>query len=189
MRHRWARVSLLIALATAARIVAADTPKGGTEKGSLPLPPMRNGGIVDLWEHDHEYIKGQFGQFELLNRDNVSFRMKTEGVADTTWKLAAIGNFLPGSIQYATLARRKGRDDGVLLLMFRWVSPDDSSSPHGVFYDAVIGKDALLIRTKQGIETPVDTLELSCSDTERLCAKCFFDSTSHQMILRMVDKD
>ncbi|MBD3344517.1 MAG: hypothetical protein GF401_05600 [Chitinivibrionales bacterium] len=155
--------------------------------GKLPVPPFANGGITSLWAHDHEYIQKEFGEFELLSYGNIDYRVEKNGVTDTTWKVVAMGNYLQEGIQFATLARLKNRTDGILLIMFDWAEIGDSPQTNGVFYHSFIGKESLLIRTKQS-SSGTDTLEFSCADTERLCGKCYFDSTSNQMLLKMVGK-
>ncbi len=156
---------------------------------SMRVPPLMNGGIAGLWFREHAYIQQQYGDFELLNLSNVGRQVKTEAGIDSSWKLVAIGNFLDSGIQYATLAKVKDTPGGTLLIMFEWTDPGDTTRAHGVFYDAFLSKDQLLIRTKQAIEGEIDTLEFSCADMERVCGRCYYHAASGAMKLRMVGKD
>jgi hypothetical protein len=167
-------------------LVAQDT---SNPSGRVPVPPLSKGGIASLWYREHEFIQEEYGDFDLLNFDNVAYRIRSGGMTDTTWQLTAIGNFLREGLQFATLARLKNRADGVLLIMFEWVDPSDTTRSHGVFYDTFVSKDQLLIRTKQSGVGHLDTLEFSCADAQRRCGKLFFDSALDKMVLRLTDKD
>ncbi|MBD3320035.1 MAG: hypothetical protein GF350_02965 [Chitinivibrionales bacterium] len=182
------RTVTIAALSTLLLHIHAGTAADTTGSGRLPLPPFSNGGISSLWVHDHEYVQQEIAEFELLNFRNIDYRVKKNGITDTTWKLVAMGNFLNEDIQFATLARLKKRTDGILLIMFDWAQAGDSSKTHGVFYHSFIGKKSLLIRTKQSAGS-VDTLEFSCADTKRVCGKCYFDPVGNQMLLKMVGKE
>ncbi|MBD3422301.1 MAG: hypothetical protein GF398_19480 [Chitinivibrionales bacterium] len=181
MHMRAVLVAFLLAFAA---LLSANTG------GRVPLPPFVNGGIASLWYPDHKHIEEKFGAFELLNYANTSYRVGKEGVADTSWKLVAMGNYLPRDIQFATLAHVAGKENGILLIMFEWAGAGDTAQSHGVFYTSFIGKKNMLIRTKQtsGNEG-VDTLEFSCADTQRRCGKCFFDERSGSMQMVLTDKD
>ncbi len=156
----------------------------------LPLPPFSNGGIRGLWAHDHEYIQNKFGEFQLLDYSKINFEIKREGVTDTTWKLVTMGNYLPEGVQFATLARLKNRSGGLLLIMFDWVSLEEAKQRPGVFYTSFIGKEKLLLRTRQSrAKNGIDTLFLSCANTESLCGKAFYDRASKQIVYRVVGQD
>ncbi len=155
----------------------------------VPLPPLSHGGLTSLWYHDHKFLLDEYGEFELLNYKTAGFTGPQDSITAYSWKMLAIGDFLEKSISYATLARVKNNDKGILLIMFRWVDPADSTRAHGVFYRTFIGKDKLLLRVKQCTTGGVDTLEISCSDLKRRCAKCFYDTKKGQMVLETVDKD
>ena len=148
-----------------------------------------DGGIADLWERDHRYVQDTYGPFELLNFVNTPHRIRRGTVTDKTWQLVAMGNFLPGTgLQYATLAQLKNCAGGTLVLMFEWKDPADSAAGTGVFYHTFLRRSDLLIRATQGAGGIRDTLELSCADLQRVCAKCYYDSTAASVVLRMVDK-
>jgi len=148
------------------------------ESRKIPVPPLANGGIAGLWYPEHEYIQKKYGDFELLNFSNAGYDIPKDSNSTKPWKLTALGNFLPGtSVQYAALARLAQHDDGLLLIMFEWVDPTHSPKSHGVFYDSFIGKQSLVIRTRQGFNGGVDTLEFSCTDLDRLCGQAYYDST------------
>ena len=101
-----------------------------------------------------------------------------------------MGDFLTKDVSYATLAKVKGNDQGLLLIMFKWHDPaKDTSRTHGIFYRTVIGKDKLLLRTKQCTTGGVDTLEISCGDLQRACGKCYYDTKQGKMVLDIVDKE
>lgn len=155
----------------------------------IPLPPLINGGISSLWYDDHKFIQSEYGEFELLNYKNVGFEISKDSLSAHSWRLLAMGDFIEKEVSYATLARVKGNDKGILLIFFRWHNPSDSSRTQGVFYRAFIGKDKLLLRTKQSITGGVDTLEFSCGDLIRKCGKCYFNEKQRQMVLEMTDKD
>jgi hypothetical protein len=157
--------------------------------GRVPVPPLAKGGIAGLWYREHDFIRAKYGDFELLNFDNVAYRMRSEGMTDTTWQLTAMGNFLREGLQFATLARLKNRPDGVLLIMFEWVDPSDTTRSHGVFHDTFLNKPQLLVRAKQSGTGHLDTLEFSCADAQRRCGKLFYDTALDRMVLRPTDKD
>ncbi len=172
-----------------AAILAASplAQKKQSTGGTVPVPPLSKGGIAGLWYREHEFIEKQYGKFDLLNFDKVSYRIASGGLTDTTWQLTAMGNFLKSGLQYATLARLEGRLDGVLLIMFEWVDPSDTTKPHGVFYHSVLSKDQLLIRTKQG--KGIDTLEFSCADVQRRCGKLYLDEKANQIVMKVEGRD
>ncbi|MBD3393783.1 MAG: hypothetical protein GF418_16755 [Chitinivibrionales bacterium] len=169
--------------------VSPSAQKDAEASGKVQVPPLSKGGIASLWYRDHEFMQEEYGPFELLNFDNVDYRIRREGVTDSTWKLTAIGNFLKEGIQYATLARLKNRPGGVLLIMFEWVAPAETQRPHGVFYHAYLSKPQLLIRTRQSGAGAIDTLEFSCADVQRRCGKLFLDTKSNQIALELTGQD
>ncbi len=154
----------------------------------VPLPPFSNGGILSLWYHDHKFILEEYGEFDLLNYNNVGFDMSRDSLSAYSWKLVAMGDFISKEVSYATLARVKKNDKGILLILFQWHDPSDSSKTHGVYYRTFIDKNKLLLRTKQSTTGAVDTLEISCGDLYNRCGKCYFDKEKGQMILDMADK-
>jgi hypothetical protein len=172
--------------ATCLAIVAGDLKS----TGNVPLPPLSKGGIASLWYREHTFIQEEYGDFKLLDYDNCSFPVEKERVARSTWKLVAMGNFVSEkSVQYATLARVANQPEGVLLIMFEWVDPADTSRPHGVFHHTFVGQESLLIRTKQASEGWVDTLEFSCSDLDRVCGKAYYNTANGAISLAIVDMD
>ena len=164
-----------------------DTTTKKSTGMQVPLPPLTHGGLTSLWYHDHKFILDEYGEFELLNYKNAGFSFQEDSITAYSWKMLAMGDFLDKEVSYATLARVKNNDNGILLIMFRWVDPKDST--HGVFYRTFIGKDRLLLRTKQCTTGGVDTLEISCGDLKRRCAKCFYDPKKKEMVLEMTGKD
>jgi hypothetical protein len=160
-------------------------------KGGVQVPPLYKGGIAGLWYREHEFIEKEYGKFELLNFGNVKYRIQAKGITDTTWKLTAMGNFLREGIQYATLARLKNEkmQDGVLLIMFEWVDPSDTTKEHGIFYRTFISKEQLLLRTKQSGTGKLDTLEFSCADVQRTCGKLYLDSKAAKIALNVTGQD
>lgn len=178
---RFALLAVFLFAATIAR---------GESSAKLPLPPFSNGGIRGLWAQDHEYIQKKFGTFELLDYSDFEYRVRREGMTDTTWKLVAMGNFLPKGIQFATLARLQNRSDGLLLIMFDWLTLEEAKQSTGVFYTSFLSKEKLLLRTKQTtVDSGTDTLLVSCGDTESLCGKAYFDSKSNQVVYRVVGSE
>ncbi|MFP4416192.1 MAG: hypothetical protein ACOC41_07615 [Chitinivibrionales bacterium] len=157
-------------------------------RSKIPVPPLQKGGIAGLWYREHEFIQEKYGPFELLNFDNVSWRMKKGTGSDMSWRLVAMGNFLPDALQYATLARAENHPDNILLIMFEWVPPSDTTRPHGVFYHTLLSKNQLLLRTKQS-ESGIDTLQFSCADVQRVCGQAFYDNVSRSVRLEIVGKD
>jgi len=162
----------------------------GESGGEVKLPPLSNGGIAGLWASQHRHILDKFGDFELLNNDNVPFTVATDDMSDTAWKLVAFGNYLPKGIQFATLARCREHRNGLLLIMFEWIEPADTSSYSGVFFTSFLGSDTLLIRNKQGITGELDTLEFSCEDGKPRCGIYFYNKDTGTMsLLRTGKKD
>ncbi len=155
----------------------------------VPLPPVANGGLSSLWYHDHKFILDEYGKFDLLNYKNAGFKGNTDSLTALSWKMLAMGDFLRKDVSYATLARVKNRPDGILLIMFQWHDPTDSSRLHGVHYKTFIGKEKLLLRTKQCTTGGVDTLEFSCGDLKRRCGLCYFDGKKGKMVLKITDKE
>jgi len=167
-----------------------DTLKRERTEVKIPVPPFMNGGIAGLWYREHAFIQNEYGEFELLNYGNVDAEQPRDSLTAHSWKLTAMGDFLPGKeLQYAALARIKGRADGTLLVMFEWTDPTDTTRPHGVFYHSFIGKNPLLVRKKQGLDNAVDTLEFSCSDLERVCGRAYYREKSNSFAFDVVDKD
>ncbi len=170
--------------------IAEDTSKAKGTEGKVPVPPLMNGGIAGLWYREHAFIEKEYGEFELLNYDNVDVEQPRDSLTARSWKLTAMGDFLPGKkIQYAALARIKGRADGTLLVMFEWTDPTDTTRSHGVFYHSFIGKNPLLVRKRQGLADAVDTLEFSCSDLERVCGRAYYREKNNSFSFDVVDKD
>jgi hypothetical protein len=154
----------------------------------IPTPPLMNGGLAGLWANDHVYMEETYGEFDLLNLENSTYRIKRDSITDKTWVLFAMGDFLPKQgLQYATLGKLKNKPDGTLLCMFEWSNPDDSTG-HGVIYHTFLGRNDLLLRTKQGEGGKNDTLELSCADLQRVCGKCYFDRDKEAMTLEMTNE-
>lgn len=172
-------------------IVSFTQEKTDTTSSSMrvPLPPLSSGGLSSLWYHDHKFILDEYGEFELLNYKNVGFAVAEDSLTAYSWTPLAMGDFVEKEVSYATLARVKDKNKGILLILFRWHDPSDSSRAHGVYYKTFIGKDKLLLRTKQCTTGGVDTLEISCGDLKRRCGKCYFDKSKENMVLEMVDKD
>lgn len=156
----------------------------------LKLPPLINGGIAGLWHNDHSFIEKEYGPFEPLNFSTANQPAQKEKASAGGWALFTMGNFLLGKeLQFATLASVKNLPEGTLLIMFEWVDPSNTEKTNGVFHHTFIGKENLLIRTKQAVSGGVDTLEFSCSDLARPCGKAFFDTTSGSIRLSIVDKE
>ncbi len=155
----------------------------------IPLPPVIDGGLSSLWYHDHIFIKEEYGDFELLNYKNSGFNARQDSLSAESWKLLAIGDFLTKEVSYATLAKVKNNDKGILLFFFKWHDPADSSRAHGVFYRTFIGREKLLLRTIQCTTGGVDTLEISCGDLKRRCGKCYYDTKQSKMVLEITDSD
>ena len=148
------------------------------------------GGLSSLWYHDHKFLKEEYGDFELLNYKNAGFKDSRDSLTAHSWTLFTMGDFLTKDLSYATLAKVKGSDQGILLIMFKWHDPaKDSSSAHGIFYRTFIGKEKLLLRTKQCTTGGVDTLEISCGDLQRRCGKCYYDSKQGKMVLDIIGKE
>ena len=194
--HSRSLVTLCVcALIIAVTITAQDTttqqniPEKTTEKkGKVQVPPLSNGGVAALWFREHEFVQDEFGEFELLNYSNAGHSVARDSIKASTWKLVAMGNFLPGkAVQFATLARLKKHEGSVMLIMFEWVPPADTTRKHGVFYHTVIKKESLLLRTRQGLGGTVDTLEFSCDDLERPCGRAYYDGG--EIKLSVIDKD
>jgi hypothetical protein len=101
-----------------------------------------------------------------------------------------MGNFVgEKGVQYATLARVANQSKGLLLIMFEWVDPADTTKPHGVFHHAFVGQESLLLRSKQATQGWIDTLEFSCSDLDRTCGKAYYNSASGDISLAIVALD
>jgi hypothetical protein len=184
------RLAILFVLLTAvAAATAQDKATEAKPKKQLMLPPMYKGGIAGLWEKEHLFVKSQFGEFELLNFDNTTHRIKVDTMTDKTWQLVAMGNYLEKGLQFATLARVKDKPEGMLLIMFEWKEPAEGSDAHGVFYHQFVGKQDLLLRTKQGGGGKLDTLELSCTDVQRVCGKCYYNTDKGRVELQTIDTD
>jgi len=189
MRTRFGlHIAALVIVAMTAHDITGEQEKT-TKKGSgVKVPPLSDGGVASLWANEHEFVKHKYGPFELLNFGNTAYRIKRDTVTDKTWQLVAMGNFLPEGLQFATLARLKNKPDGTLLIVFEWNEAKDSSRTHGVFYHSYLSKPDLLIRTKQGAGGAFDTLQISCADIQRVCGKCYYDSSASRIQLKMVDK-
>ncbi len=171
-------------------VFAQEKTKKSTSKQIIPLPPVMSGGLSSLWYHDHKFVKEEYGDFELLNYKNSGFKTSQDSLKAKSWTLFAMGDFLTKEVSYATLAKVKGNDQGLLLIMFKWHDPaKDSSSAHGIFYRTFIGKDKLLLRTKQCTTGGVDTLEISCGDLQRGCGKCYYDTKKGKVVLEITEKE
>jgi hypothetical protein len=186
MRITLALLSLLVLSVSG---ITQDTSVKKSTDMQVPLPPLSHGGLTSLWYHDHKFILDEYGEFEPLNYKTAGFSKLKDSITAYSWNMLAMGDFLEKSVSYATLARVKNSDKGILLIMFRWVDPTDPAQAHGVFYRTFIGKDQLLLRTKQCTTGGVDTLEISCGDLTRRCAKCFYDPKKGEMVLEMTDKE
>ena len=165
-----------------------ETKKPSTSM-KVPLPPVIAGGLTSLWYHDHKFLLDEYGEFELLNYKNAGFKTSRDSLSAYSWEPFVIGDFVEKEISYATIARIKNSDKGLLLLFFRWIEPSDSTRTHGIFYRTFIGKDKLLLRTKQCTTGGVDTLEISCGDLKQICGKCYFDNKKAEMVLEMGSKE
>lgn len=176
---------VLCTVLLAAPLYAQDAPKK-----KLTLPPMFKGGLAGFHPKEHHFIESQYGDYEPLSFENTTHRIKRDSVTDKTWQLVAMGNFKKEKgLQFASLAKVKEKPGGTLLLMFEWNDPTDSTKAHGIFFHSYLSKTDLLIRTKQGPDGALDTLELSCADVNRVCGKCYFDTEKNRVVLKMVDKD
>jgi hypothetical protein len=168
---------------------AQEKTKKSASSEIIPLPPVMGGGLSSLWYHDHKFIKEEYGDFELLHYKNAGFKDRQDSLTALSWTLFTMGDFLTKEVSYATLARVKGKDQGILLLMFKWHDPKDTSRTHGIFYRTFIGKDKLLLRTKQCTTGGVDTLEISCGDLQRRCGQCYYDPKQSKMVLDIIEKE
>jgi hypothetical protein len=155
----------------------------------VPLPPVVAGGLTSLWYHDHKFLLDEYGEFELLNYKNAGFKSSRDSITAYSWEPFVLGDFVEKEVSYATIARIKNSDKGLLLLFFRWIEPSDSTQTNGIFYRTFIAKDKLLLRTKQCTTGGVDTLEISCGDLKERCGKCYFDNKKAEMVLEMVSKE
>ena len=163
--------------------------KDTTSAPRLELPPVVNGGLMGLWYHDHTYILDTYGEFELLNYKNAGFKVTSDSLNAYAWKLFVMGDYVEKELSYATVARLKKNDKGLLLIFFRWFDPADTTKKHGVFYTTLLAKDKCLLRTKQSLGEGFDTLEISCGDLKQRCGKCYYDMTKKQMVLQMTGKE
>lgn len=180
-------VSLLLLFLSAFTQEKKEKPAAALK---IPLPPVISGGLSSLWYHDHKFLLDEYGDFELLNYKNAGFTTSRDSLTAHSWTPFTMGDFLKKELSYATLAKVKGNDQGILLIMFKWHDPaKDSSSAHGIFYRTFIGKDKLLLRTKQCTTGGVDTLEISCGDLQRACGKCYYDTKQSKMVLDIVGKE
>jgi hypothetical protein len=171
-------------------VAPAGQRAGAGDAALKRIPPLYKGGIAGLWHHDHAFIRREYGEFELLNYENVTFPVSSDSLKRSSWKLVAMGNFLNDSLQFATLARLKGRNDGLLLIMFEWTDPTDSTRSHGVFHHTFIGKESLLLRTKQSVEPGgLDSLEFSCADLDRVCGRAYYNKDAGAVSLSIVAVD
>ncbi len=166
-----------------------EEKKKSPSPNKIPLPPLSQGGLLSLWYHDHKFIQKEYGDFELMNYKNSGFKTKQDSLTANSWKLLAIGDFLTKELSYATLARVKNKDRGLLLIFFKWHDPSiDSSRTHGIFYRTYLSSDKVLLRTKQCTTGGVDTLEIACDDLKQKSGKCYYDSSKGVMVLKMTDK-
>jgi hypothetical protein len=148
----------------------------------IPLPPIVDGGLTSLWYNDHKHILDEYGDFELLNYKNAGFKLSSDSLNAYAWRLFVMGDYVEKELSYATVARLKNSDKGVLLVFFRWFDPTDTTKKHGVFYTTFLAKDKCLLRTKQSLGEGFDTLEISCGDLNRRCGMCYYDMTKKQMV-------
>ena len=181
-------ILLLVVLVYSVGFSQEKTKKPSTAM-KVPLPPVVTGGLTSLWYHDHKFLLDEYGEFELLNYKNAGFKTSRDSLSAYSWDPFVMGDFVEKEISYATIARIKNNDKGLLLLFFRWIEPSDSTRTHGIFYRTFIGKDKLLLRTKQCTTGGVDTLEISCGDLRQVCGKCYFDNKKAEMVLEMVGKE
>lgn len=191
-KRKLRKLTLAAFCALAVVALHGTTARGGEKKvpsGGIKVPPLSNGGIASLWVPAHEFIQKQYGPFELLNFSNAPDHIVRDSVVDGTWKLVAMGNFLDKRLQFATLAHLENQSTGTLLIMFEWPDRADSTAPHGVFHHELLGKEKLLIKTKQSKSGGLDTLEFSCADIQRTCGKCFYDTKSKSMRVVLTGKD
>lgn len=155
----------------------------------IPLPPVVDGGLTSLWYNDHKYILDEYGGFELLNYKNVGFNVSRDTLNAYAWKLFVMGDYAEKELSYATLARLKNQEKGLLLLFFRWFDPSDTTKKHGVYYTTFLAKDKYLLRTKQSLDEGFDTLEISCGDLKKRCGMVYYDMKQKQMVLKMTGKE
>lgn len=166
-----------------------DSSSSSLSSMRVPLPPVVYGGLTSLWYHDHKFLLDEYGEFELLNYKNAGFKTSRDSLSAYSWEPFVMGDFVEKEVSYATIARIKNNDKGLLLLFFRWIDPTDSTRTHGIFFRTFIGRDKLLLRTKQCLTGGVDTLEISCGDLKQICGKCYFDNKKAEMVLEMVGKE
>lgn len=181
-------IPLLVMMIYSAGFSQEATKKPSTSM-KVTLPPVVDGGLTSLWYHDHKFILSEYGEFELINYKNAGFKTSRDSLSAYSWEPFVIGDFVEKEVSYATIARVKNNDKGLLLIFFRWIEPSDSSLINGVFYRTFIGKDKLLLRTKQCLTGGVDTLEISCGDLKQRCGKCYFDNKKAEMVLEMTGKE
>jgi hypothetical protein len=180
------RTAAKLILCAAVITTIAEEPQNAKK---INVPPLSNGGIASLWYPEHAFLQKEYGEFELLNYSNTSYRVRKDSITDSTWKLVAIGNFLPEGLQYATLAKVKAHPDGALLVMFEWKDPADSTKDHGIFYRTYLSKKKVLLRTRQARVGNIDTLEFSCADIKRRCGQCFYDEQTGEMKLALTGQE
>jgi hypothetical protein len=180
------RVIVFYALVLRALVPAQDSVTASS--GMIPLPPLTNGGLTSLWYDEHKYLDKEYGEFELLNYGNSGFKTRRDSLTAYSWQLVAMGDFVEKSVSYATLARVRNHPGGLLLIMFKWHDPADTARAHGIYFQTFIGKEKLLLRTKQCTTGGVDTLEISCGDLKRSCGKCWFDPQVREMVVEMAEK-
>ena len=180
-------ILLLVVIIYSMSYSQEETKKPSTSM-KVPLPPVVDGGLTSLWYHDHKFLLDEYGEFELLNYKNAGFETSRDSLSASSWMPFVIGDFVEKEVSYATLARVKNNDKGLLLIFFRWIEPSDSSLTNGVFYRTFIEKDKLLLRAKQCTTGGVDTLEISCGDLKHGCGKCYFDNKKAEMVLEMTGK-
>lgn len=162
--------------------------QNSTSSMKVQLPPFSHGGIMSLWYDDHKFLMKEYGEFDLLNYKNTDFALSRDSISAYNWKLFVMGNYINKDLSYATLARVKNLTDGLLLVMFQWHEPTDTTKKHGVFFQTFIGKKKLLLRTKQSLSGGVDTLELSCGDLKKRCGVCYYDDKQKKMVIKMTGK-
>jgi len=160
----------------------------GQKNKKLMIPPVMNGGLAGLWECEHKFIEKTYGEFELLNFGNVDYSYENVSLSSKTWKLFSMGNYTQKKMQFATLARLKNYKDKILLIVFEWNPPQDTTCTHGVLFHSLLSESHVLIRTAQALGGCCDTIQISCADRNRLCATCYYNSESGVFKLDMLEE-